>query len=188
MGLRQTILVLFALTTCSLAFGQEAGAQPVSFWKIKQGETVDLAPYKFFLPESRSIELKDWKDKAVLIIYVRAFDKPSLDFLKKFEETAWPAIRNKNIVCVIAGHGDQLPSMLSWFEDNHCNFTFPVANDPSHRLHNTLCSVAQRFPHIVVLDKEHRFCVGIVGGGDLASEEFIKMIDQVIDVGCSPAS
>ena len=183
MGLR---ILLCLLAICLDVAAQEQTQE--SFWKIKQGEIVDLSPYKFFLPESQSIELKDWKNKAVMIIYIRAFDKPSLDFLTAFEEKAWPAIRNKNIECVIAGHGDQLPSLLSWFEDNHVTFTFPVATDPSHRLHNTLCTIQQGFPHVVILDSQHRFCVGIVGGIDPTSEEFMKMIEQVIDVGCPPAS
>ena len=181
MGLRISFCLLMA---CLGVLAQQPTQK--SFWKIKQGETVDLNPYKFFLPGSRDLELRDWKDKAVLIIYIRAFDKSSLDFLKGFEEKAWPSIRNKNIECYAVGHGDQMPSLLSWYEDNQ--FTFPIANDPGHRLHNGLCTMQSAFPHIILLDRDHRFCVGIVGGIDPASEEFMKMIDQVIDVGCPPAS
>lgn len=179
MGLR---ILLCLLVVCLSASAQQQTQE--SFWKLKQGDAFDLDPYKFFLPESRKVELKDLKDKAILIIYVRAFDKSCLEFLKIFEEKAWPDIKNKNIVCYVVGHGDQLPSLLSWYENS--NFTFPIANDPSHYLHNALCSMPSAFPHIILFDKDHRFCVGIVGGMDPASEPFMKMVDQVIDVGCAP--
>lgn len=159
-----------------------AAGQAESFWKIKQSDAIDLTPYKFYLPESQSVELRDWKDKAVLIIYVRAFDKSCQEFLQVFEEKAWPELKNKNIVCYVVGHGDQLPSLVSWYTNNH--FTFPIANDPGHLLHNSLCTMLTAFPHIILLDKDHRFCAGIVGGMDPGSEEFMKMVDQVIDVGC----
>jgi len=184
MGLSRAILVWLA--ACSLCFGQDGGAKAQSFWKVKQGDSIDLTPFKFFLPESRSVELRDWKGNPVLLIYVRAFDKGSLDFLKAFEEKAWPQIRNKNIEFYVVGHGDQMPSLLDWYQDNQ--FTFPLANDPSHRLHNGMCTMQTAFPHIIMLDRDHRFCVGIVGGMDPGSDEFMKMIDQVIDVGCTPAS
>jgi hypothetical protein len=188
MGLR--ILLLSILLLASLrATAQEEAPPPApsqqdSFWKVKQGECVDLTPFKFFLPESKNIELRDWKGKAVLIIYVRAFDKPSLDFLKVFEQKAWPELKNRNIICYVVGHGDQMPSLLDWYQDNQ--FTFPLANDPGHRLHNGLCTMPNAFPHIIALDKDHRFCMGIVGGMDPGSEDFLRLVDQVIDVGCPP--
>lgn len=185
MGIRSVSHAVLLLLGCATISAQDQPAQQ-SFWKIKQGDTVDLSPYKFFLPESRNVELKTLKDKAILIVYIRAFDKSCLEFLKIFEEKAWPDIKNKNIDCYVVGHGDQLPSLVSWCDDNR--FTFPIANDPSHYLHNSLCTIPSAFPHIILLDRDHRFCVGIVGGIDPSSEEFMKMVDQVIDVGCPPAN
>ena len=175
--------LLIVLAFAPLAPTQEDATQ---YWKIKEGDVVDLTSYRFQLPDSKAVELKDWNDQPVLLIYVAAFEKASTDFLKTFEEKGWPEIKNKSIVCYVVANGDQIPSVMSWCREN--NFTFPVATDSSKKLHSAISKVENGgYPHILMLDKDHRFSIGSMGPAfDPGSADFLKMVDDVIDKGYTP--
>ena len=184
MGINRHFCILAFAAACAAVQAQQEGPQ---YWQISHGDVVDLAPYRFQLPESKAIDLKDWDGQPVLLIYIAAFDAKSTEFAKVFEEKAWPEIQNKNIVCYVVGFGDQIPSLVSWRKEN--NFSFPIASDSSKKFHDAVCKVEfGGFPHIVMLDRDHHFCVGAIGNTlDPASAEFLKMIDDVIETGCAPA-
>jgi hypothetical protein len=171
---------------CALAIGvPRAQAADPEYWKVKAGDPIETTRFKFYLPGSSTLDMTTWNDKPVMLIYVQTADPRCTEFAKLFEEKAWPAIKEKNILCYFVSCGEP-PSLIDAWADGN-GITVPTANDGSAKLHQSLTDVNSAFPHIVMLDKNHLFCVGVVGGADPGTEEFMQLVDSVIDQGCTPA-